>query len=625
MSTSPTSKVTLNRDCFLIIFDILTNQLPRAEETDRPINVVRRASQVCRQWRELLLAESWIWGRLVDLDCRYLPARRKKWLEEVVKRAGSSKLWINGHVRKPYPDDDPDWPQFDREDFFIGLLNGGLTGEGLAPTWERIEKLSVAIFSHDISEVIQRCFSSRAPALEMFEVRLLGIGYEYLFRDVDKPDGSWLTVLSRAKFEGKRTLFGGHAPSLKTIATDQVIPILHYLNEPWLSQICKLTVPALVGMADLHAVLQQTPNLESLVIQPILSAIWGARSMGPLLAACHIANLPRLNNIQLDMCLVDCSRILEYLSTTRVELSVFRINIYASYNLAPYFTDSVKQLTKYLPLYISRYIQFKRANEYKSMIIPSEVFLGLEPRIFAFMDFAGSIVHDHYFADFLIRSSNNRWDKDEEDTVNNCLLGSIIHAATGTSHKDHPSAFRSVKKLALRCRDIRPALHQNLYAMFCVFGHVQSLQTDEDGMDLIWEITSQHVAEGNLTASTQVHGYFPELRVLYLTSITEGRYAGLRQWLTQRKELGFSPMLRLDLSGTNPCGVDFEIINKDFSFLEEFGGLEVVWKSLGVTSESSGEPRYEVCSYACGSGDPEKLRKLPLHLKPPWWPLLPDI
>lgn len=574
-----------------------------------------------------MISSPWIWGRIVDLGNTFLPAKRQEWMETVVQRAGSSHLWINGDVLKP--DSITVGGRFNTRDFFIRLLDGDLA------TWERVEMLSVTIYGQEIPDVIQRCFLSRAPALKTFEVLLPDMpGDQYLLGDIHEPGGG--TSIALVQGQGRTSLFADHAPSLRIISAHQVIPILHYSHSPWLSHIRKMTIPPCVRMDDIYATLARTPILEclSLDLQPTLTASWGATGLQPLMPR-YQANLRCLTDVRIKTNFLGCTEILEYLSPSRITgLSVFRLEICTSYP-SVYFPGEIRQLYQHLPLYISHYF---RTDDSRSELgtVPEKVFLGFEQREFQFMDITGSSDYNPAFVDFLIDTYHNfAWEEDEEDSIKICILDSIVQAAQAVLPGGHPTTFGSIKELVLGFMDARPTVHQHLYAAVSVFNFVQSIRIGEHCMDVIWEITSQHLAQGNPWHSVNASGdsesthevqlvLFPEMRVFHLTSIDDGKYTGLRGLLKKRKELG-CPMPKLDLRETRPGGPGSKTVRHDFSIFEEVDGLEVVWKRLKDDSseswsEPSGEsgPVHEACSYICGSGDPDQLKELPLHPKLPF-------
>jgi hypothetical protein len=96
MSVSPISNCT--DDVLLSIFSIggdITNRefsMKKIHETS-PISITRRSSQVCKEWRQLILGSSSLWGKLLDLND--LNPGSNRWRIEVLRRTKNAML----HVR----------------------------------------------------------------------------------------------------------------------------------------------------------------------------------------------------------------------------------------------------------------------------------------------------------------------------------------------------------------------------------------------------------------------------------------------------------------------------------------------------------------------------------------------
>jgi len=95
MSVSPISKCT--DDVLLKIFSINGDinrpfYCEKVHETS-PISITRRSSQVCKEWRQLILRSPSLWGKLLDLND--LNPGIGRWREEVLRRTKQAML----HVR----------------------------------------------------------------------------------------------------------------------------------------------------------------------------------------------------------------------------------------------------------------------------------------------------------------------------------------------------------------------------------------------------------------------------------------------------------------------------------------------------------------------------------------------
>ena len=95
MSVSPISMCT--DDVLLTIFSIGGDinrrfSMNKVHETS-PISITRRSSQVCKEWRQLILGSSLLWGKLLDLND--LNPGNDRWRKEVLRRTKNAML----HVR----------------------------------------------------------------------------------------------------------------------------------------------------------------------------------------------------------------------------------------------------------------------------------------------------------------------------------------------------------------------------------------------------------------------------------------------------------------------------------------------------------------------------------------------
>lgn len=185
MSTLSSPKLgsgSINVECFLLICEAITQRMPdpnrRAAMGGRPLNDIRAASQVCRRWREILLASSWIWGRVVDLEIQNRlelllkpqprhGRRRADWMEEVVRRVGSASLWTFGDVFRSEIDKEVEMDgRFDTLSSLTRLLSN---------SWERVEILSIRVSDHGIPEIgLRTLFCSPAHILNFIAETVCG-------------------------------------------------------------------------------------------------------------------------------------------------------------------------------------------------------------------------------------------------------------------------------------------------------------------------------------------------------------------------------------------------------------------------------------------------------------------
>ncbi len=89
-SNLPTGAIySLDHDVLSRIFEFNGDMF---EDYDA-LQITRRTSQVCRQWRNLMLNTPCLWAKLIDVDhiCR---RRNNEWRNELVQRSGEALLWI---------------------------------------------------------------------------------------------------------------------------------------------------------------------------------------------------------------------------------------------------------------------------------------------------------------------------------------------------------------------------------------------------------------------------------------------------------------------------------------------------------------------------------------------------
>lgn len=234
---SPIRKVA--EEILWLIFMINTEQSTTAP---LPLDTTRRSSQVCRRWRSVLLGTSSIWGRL--MDWRSLNQEADEWRNEVLRRSGTSLLWIKH----------PDVPSGKRPRgcgwklsrlpkpaneytllFFQTLI---------MENWERIENFSSFLVQGKLDMDIQAVVQRKAPNLQTFTLPLLGIG------NTESYQGS---------------MFSNHAPRLRSFCSMKT----HCnLNIAWMSNIRNLSLGGKFNNQEICIVLAHMPCLESLTLRP---------------------------------------------------------------------------------------------------------------------------------------------------------------------------------------------------------------------------------------------------------------------------------------------------------------------------------------------------------------------
>ena len=213
---------------------------------DMPLIIIHRASQVCKDWRDILLGSSSIWGKCMEL--KLLNQISNHWRDLILERTGQSQLTVTGF------EDSRDRPKSGLVEFTLNLLD---------KHWLRIQELSLSLTCSTSDNIrIWSTFSHPTDNLKIFSVRLwnndLGWGW-----------GRAKEVLPNFQ------LFSGHAPALRLchIRIHFHAQVLNRLNTESLS-ICNLLdldlfLPLCLKCWDLLNVLAHMPLLEKLRIHAV--------------------------------------------------------------------------------------------------------------------------------------------------------------------------------------------------------------------------------------------------------------------------------------------------------------------------------------------------------------------
>jgi len=117
------------------------------------LDTVRYSSQVCAEWRRVLMQWPSVWGRMVDLDA-FRQRNSNKWAKEVMSRTGNAMLWVRGHFI---------WVSDATRDFLFSIISSN---------WRRIQKFDVydspRHFDPSLQEAWVNLFSQPAPSLVAF-------------------------------------------------------------------------------------------------------------------------------------------------------------------------------------------------------------------------------------------------------------------------------------------------------------------------------------------------------------------------------------------------------------------------------------------------------------------------
>ncbi|KAF9560880.1 hypothetical protein CPC08DRAFT_817985 [Agrocybe pediades] len=240
----------------------------------------RSTSQVCQQWRRLLLNSPSIWARLIDLDD--LREARPAWVQEVMTRSQNCPLWITGpvHVYRPSPF---------RKNFFLNLIS---------EHWDRIEILHVSDDWDDSSKNLsvdgqdqaghwQRLFNRPAPLLK-----------EFAFRYTKRAGLTRRVVQALSP----SPLLNGNAPALRMFgihrngsASRRPDRFIMDMPSSWLSKLRSFTLQQDLDLTQLLGLLRLTPLLEKLKVTR-----FAASATDSLQWQESPVSLPRLSSLRLE-------------------------------------------------------------------------------------------------------------------------------------------------------------------------------------------------------------------------------------------------------------------------------------------------------------------------------------
>lgn len=193
----------------------------------------RRTSQVCRQWRNLILNATSLWARLVDTEA-LCHASTREWWNELIRRSGTAPLWIRASSTqfKPMNVLRPGSSK-DIECFTFNLISNN---------WHRIQKLIVEGDSPHFG-LTRAMLRFPAPQLEQFQAPLpkTDVG------GLDQAD-----VITTP-------LFAGYAPQLLRLhAGSHVVDP----KAPWLRHLLSIHIGSSYTVCDALAVLSATHSLQ---------------------------------------------------------------------------------------------------------------------------------------------------------------------------------------------------------------------------------------------------------------------------------------------------------------------------------------------------------------------------
>ncbi|KAF8889208.1 hypothetical protein CPB84DRAFT_1826665 [Gymnopilus junonius] len=292
--------IRLNKDVLSAIF-VLTADIFSYHGA---LNATRRTSQVCKEWRDILLDSPAIWGRLLDLGS--LQWGKRRWRNEVLRRSGtSSSLWI---LATSISEEDNAETKI-KEFLFSTLQNH----------WERVERLVASIDVERVHPSHWEEIYTPAPRLQVFDVELF-----YVDR----------------KYEPATSLF------------NNVAPFLHTFHSKYI----KFGPQALCfsGLRSLHiesTTLTVAELLKALSTMPMLTALrfdsFVAAEPDSDVSLPSSVSLPQFTRIRLWLDIVRCMRLLDRMILSRsCSLTIHDVRKMLSdprtlSNFRPYFTQGL--------------------------------------------------------------------------------------------------------------------------------------------------------------------------------------------------------------------------------------------------------------------------------------------
>ncbi|PPQ66534.1 hypothetical protein CVT26_009509 [Gymnopilus dilepis] len=264
MATQPNPALT--RDILWYIFTMNADMFMDS----KALTTTRHSSQVCREWRSVLLESPSLWGRLLDFDSAS-SRWSSTWMREILERSGEhSLLWIKANR------------VLDGEKVFIDIL---------ARHWSRIQRIVVNVAYHVRFSSIWKPIFTPAPLLEAFKITFKPTD------SLDDDDHPWQSA-------SQVTLFAEDAPALREFSA---LGYAFNLDAPWLSGLRSVCFGPPFRMEQVMPVIRSMPRLETLRLE----GLYPKKSQRNLPSSISLAKLETL--ILEQVYFEDCSNILERL------------------------------------------------------------------------------------------------------------------------------------------------------------------------------------------------------------------------------------------------------------------------------------------------------------------------
>jgi len=481
------------------------------------IYTARMTSQVCRSWRRILLHSPLIWGRLVIFRDAETERTSPQWLFEVIRRSGSSPLWVTASVDITRDENSLHEYRSKAVPLFLRCLKDN---------WKRVENLNILVTTSGTSSSIDTedwgVFYSPAPALRSFIV------------EINLPDFPSMP----------EKLLGGYAPHLEHFESN-----FFYIRRPVLSLgafihtfIFKNTgvghVTATVTVEELSDILCFTPKLESLVVSSDIKVDVDYVQGG--LKKLPSASLPSLKNIEIEDDLHTCILLLNSIIDIPPSCTV---NVVASINLR---SPSLSTTMSLLPNFGQRL--FNRSSERDGHMILREESIRIETH---------SSIN-------VVLTLCIYWTK--------CLTFPVQYIPI-LEEVVSSSNLRSTTKLRLTMHVSDPP---ELLAMFASFTSVTHVETDIHALRSYNISSREMVVSGSIIPLP-----FPSLRKLTVTGFGHNwMVRDLARFLSYREELR-TPIHEVVLLGNQFAGTLYNqdvVSTTDLRPLKDFRELHVFWE-----------------------------------------------
>lgn len=256
----------LNNDVLSSIFACNGNMFIDREA----LHTTRITSQVCGQWRDLMLTTPCLWAKLIDID-HISNLRSQKWRNELIRRSGDALLWI----------------RVESTGRQVGHRNNGIVPfffKLVSENSHRIQKLVILGPSWSLFQPTRSMLCFPAPQLEHYEATIAWAREELEHYEATK---AWPRRDDRDNKAPIAPLFGNYAPMLRRFYLRDYL-VDH--RAPWVFHLHSIGLGSAYGVRDALAILSTAHNLQELKIEDIAS-----REME---TSIPIASLPQLKYLE---------------------------------------------------------------------------------------------------------------------------------------------------------------------------------------------------------------------------------------------------------------------------------------------------------------------------------------